>query len=289
MKVKHILLAALGSALGPATVHADSTIVTGREFAYGANIGWTNWKYDPAAPEGAVVGTYNLRGKVYGANVGWIDLGDGDPDDGIFYALTGGDWGVNHDGAGGLSGYAYGANIGWIFFDQSWVRPPRVDLATGAMSGFAYGANVGWISLDGMQTQLDCGPDTDGDDITDAWEYEFLAAAGMAADLGILGTATDADGDGESDYGEFLADTDPFDPLDRLQVRVTDVDFTAETVDLVWGISPRRTYDTYSSPDLTVGSWTLEASDLFIGAWTDSPGPLPAKRFYRVGPRIPLK
>lgn len=287
MNAKCFVLAALASALGLDHSLADSSIATGREFAYGANLGWTNWKYDPATPEGAVVGLYNLQGRLYAANVGWISLGDGAPNNGIQYAQTNGEWGVNHDGTGGLTGFAYGANVGWILFDQNWTRPPRVDLATGAMSGYAYGANVGWISLDGLATTIDCGPDSDNDGIADGWEYEMLAGAGHPADLSILGAASDVDADRRSDHEEFLADSDPFDPASWFQAHVTGVDSVAGTVDLEWPASSRRVYDTFSGDDLV--TWTLRASNLIGSSWTDGPGLLPTRRFYRVGVRIPLK
>ena len=60
------------------TASADSTINATDKNAYGANIGWINFKHDqPVAPEGAVVGEYVCSGYVYSANCGWIDLGDG--------------------------------------------------------------------------------------------------------------------------------------------------------------------------------------------------------------------
>ena len=110
------LLLALASLLN--TASAATTINSANKFAYGANIGWMDWRGDVAS--GAVVGEFVCSGFIYSANVGWIDLGDGTPGNGIRYQnMSAGDFGVNHDGAGTLSGFAYGANIGWIHFTNA--------------------------------------------------------------------------------------------------------------------------------------------------------------------------
>ena len=170
---------------------ADTTIDTVDRFAWGENIGWTNWRYDTGVPgEGAVVGQYFCTGFIYGENVGWIQLGDGAPADGVHYSNTdSADYGVNHDGKGALSGLAWGENIGWITFDESITDPPRIDLATGRLSGYAYGENIGWLDLGGngahfvKTNTIDPGPDTDLDMIADAWELEGAVAAGLGAVL----------------------------------------------------------------------------------------------------------
>src|SRR5688572_2650079 len=62
---------------------AATTINPVNHFAYGANIGWIDWRGDVA--NGAVIGEFVASGHVYGANVGWIHLGDGTPANGIRY------------------------------------------------------------------------------------------------------------------------------------------------------------------------------------------------------------
>ena len=140
------LLARAGFSLQPsALLHAGTTIDSFNRYAYGANIGWMDWRGD--TNNGVVIGAYVCSGYIYSANVGWINLGSGSPTNGIRYQnLSAGDFGVNNDGLGNLSGYAYGANIGWITFEQTYGQP-KVSLLTGQMSGYVWSANCGWISL----------------------------------------------------------------------------------------------------------------------------------------------
>lgn len=288
MNARTLLTALLGSALGMHGALADSTVHTTDRHAYGANIGWTNWKWDTVTPEGASLEPYLMRGSIYAANVGWIDLGDGAPDDGVFYSLVSGDWGVNHDGSGGLSGWAYGANVGWVRFDPALSAPPRVDLGTGALTGYAYSANVGWIGLAGVVTCVDEGTDSDSDAIADAWEYEMLAADGQGADLTVLDVGTDSDGDGVSDVDEYAADTNPFDASESLRVVSVIPNATLGEVELSWATwSPRRVYSVDSSTDLQ--TWSLEMDDLFADTYTAVKGtPLPPMLFFRVDAAVHL-
>lgn len=280
--MKNALCCSALATVAVATGWADSTVDATARHAYGANIGWLDLQYDTAAPEGVVIGSYILRGKIYGANVGWIDTGSGTPSSGMYYAQTGGEWGVNHDGTGRLSGYAYGSNIGWIVFDQSIAEPPRVDLVTGALSGYAYGANVGWISLSGVTGCVDMGEDADGDGIADAWEIEMLTLASKAASLVTMDSTTDSDGDGVSDVDEFESDTNPFDPSDRL--RITSYTRTASTADLGWNGSPRRVYQVETSEDLA--TWNGAGGTLGVTTATVPTGGK-TKLFFRVRSLLP--
>src|SRR5262245_14960355 len=109
------ILVLLGSCTLAATLSAATTINATNQYAYGANIGWMDWRGDVA--NGAVIGEYVCSGFIYAANVGWINLGDGTPANGIRYQNnSASDFGVNHDGSGNLRGYAWGANIGWLTF-----------------------------------------------------------------------------------------------------------------------------------------------------------------------------
>ena len=146
MKTKVFLTAFVSSfiLLHSSFVHAATTVDAVNHYAYGANIGWLDWRGDTA--NGAVVGLQVCSGYIYSANVGWINLGNGTPVNGQTYLNNSAtDFGVNRDAQGNLRGYAYGANIGWINFEATGA--PKMDLLTGNFSGYAYSANCGWISL----------------------------------------------------------------------------------------------------------------------------------------------
>ena len=194
-------------------VQAASTINSTNAYSWGANIGWLNWR--PSAESGVSIGRYICSGYVYGANVGWINLGNGNPANYIQYANNSAtDFGVNftldpnNPGHGLLRGYAYGANIGWINFEAT--GNPYVILSNGQLRGYAYGANIGWINLEDVSyfvstDTIDPGADTDGDGLTDAWEYIYFGNPDMTA-------AQDSDGDGEDNLSEFKSGTNPNDP-----------------------------------------------------------------------------
>ncbi|MEM1083449.1 MAG: hypothetical protein AAGI48_04960 [Verrucomicrobiota bacterium] len=281
MKTPMLILVTV--ALG-AVAQAGSSIDPAARHSYGANIGWLDWQYDTSTPEGVTVSSYLLHGMIYSANVGWINTGAGTPANGRQYVQTAGEWGVNHDGSGGLTGYAYGANIGWISFDDNIAEPPRVDLTTGAMSGYAYSANVGWISLDGLTACIDTGPDTDSDGIADAWEFEMQSLAGHPLDLTEMDGSTDSDGDGDTDLEEYEADTNPFDANDYF--RITSFSRTPVQADLGWNGSSRRVYQVKTSETLT--SWTNVGPVTPLFSATVPTGGK-TKLFFRVESKFPTK
>lgn len=139
----------------------QSNINPALPYAWGENIGWTNFEGDGS--NGAVVNENFLGGYVWNENVGWIFLGDGTPTGtgGTVYTQAAGDTGVNIDPSGNLSGFAWGENIGWVNFTGT-----SVDFGTGQFSGYAWGENVGWINLDsgfGVRTTF-VPPPTDVED-----------------------------------------------------------------------------------------------------------------------------
>src|SRR4051812_44673267 len=120
--MKRLWLVVCGVIASPIAAPAASTMNATNHYAWGANIGWTNWL--PSAADGVVISEYVCSGYIYGANVGWINLGNGSPANHIQYQNNSAtDFGLNYSidptqpGVAILRGYAYGANIGWINFE----------------------------------------------------------------------------------------------------------------------------------------------------------------------------
>ena len=256
MRTKHPLRAAilallLAFSLQPsALLSAATTIDAGYHYAYGANIGWMDWRGDVA--HGAVIGEYVCSGFIYAANVGWINLGSGTPTDGIYYQnLSADDFGVNQDGAGNLRGYAWGANIGWINFEDSGA--PRVDLVTGNLSGCVWSANCGWIGLSNafayVQTDTISPGLLDTNGLPIAWELTYFGQTNIDANA-------DPDHDGASNMQEYLAGTNPLDTADNL--RVTSFGFLpgGGTAAITWSSVPTRLYRVLSTEAIDASaSW----------------------------------
>ena len=262
-----------------------TTIDATNKYAYGANLGWTNWR--PSTAGGVATGEYVCSGSVWAANVGWINFGSGTPANGIRYQNNSAtDFGVNLLADGTLRGFAYGANIGWVNFEAT--GNPRLNFGNGRLSGYAYGANVGWISLDDglgdfvATTAIPPGADTDGDGLTDAWELE------RAGNLATLSATGDADGDGIPNVAEYLADTDPLDPADT-GLRITAFTLSADTtlVSLTWTSRLSRRYHIEWTDDLAGGVWTESAlaeiaPDSNTTTMRDLTEPAATQRFYRL-------
>ena len=282
------------------TARAQSTIdtATNNSSAWGANIGWTNWR--PSATDGVRIGEYVCSGYIYAANVGWINIGNGNAPYGLPYTNDSAtNFGLNFQASGTpgvalLRGLAYGANIGWINFENT--GNAQLDLQTGKLSGYAWSANCGWLNLGSgtiyavKTNQIAPGVDTDLDGIADAFEI---------LNFGNLTTAnatSDFDGDGESDKDEYLEGTDPKNPSDRLRV-VSVAKTTAggqDTASLVFTTNTSRFYRVDTRTDLLIGSWADSPLGTFLpdAAATTSRGvitsPAVNQRFYRVQAVRPL-
>ena len=281
-----LLLATLNLQLS--TGLAATTIDPANRYAYGANLGWVDWRGD--TNNGAVIGEYVCSGLIYSANAGWINLGGGAPTNGIYYQnLSAGDFGVNQDGLGNLRGYAYGANIGWINFENTGAA--RVDLKTGRLNGFAYSANCGWISLSNafafVQTDtIATGADTDGDGIADAWERQKFG------NLTTANTSSNSDGDPATDLQEYLADTNPTDATSYLRITAFSTASNGSTNALTWTSVLTRRYHVHEAVSLVAPVWYDSSLGLISpdGAFTtrnavDTNAPI---RFYRVQAALPL-
>ena len=278
------LLAILGVV---SSARAATTIDAGNKYAYGANVAWVNWAGDGA--HGAVIGAYVCSGYIYSANVGWINLGSGSPANGIQYQNNSAtDFGVNQDGLGNLSGYAYGANIGWIKFETNGA--PRINMITGQMSGYVWSANCGWISLSNafayVQTDTISPGALDTNGLPIAWELTYFGHTGVDPNA-------DPDGDGSSNFQEYLAGTDPNNPSNVLRISGGNFASGGTSVSLTWNSEAARFYYIMKTPSLSSPVWTdsglglvsPSAGSTTTAGFTDATAPA---RFYRVQAVRPL-
>jgi hypothetical protein len=215
-------------------------------FMYGQSIGWINAIHNqPNFPSGLRLRDTHIMGQAWGQSVGWIHFGSGSPSNGRTYSNnTAADIGVNMDGLGNLSGYAYGQSCGWINFGWATANDanrPRLNLDTGDLEGFAYGQSIGWVNLSGIRIFELERPDTDFDGIGDAWELEHFGNL-TTADFG-----TDSDEDGQSDYLEYLAGTDPLNNASRFMANPVKQPGQFE---ITFPSTPTRRYTISSSANL---------------------------------------
>lgn len=269
------------------------------QLLWGANFGWAYWQGDIA--NDAAVNEYICSGHLWSGNFGWIVLGDGTPENGHQYENNSAtDCGVNladftcpSPGVleAELRGFAWGANFGWINFEDS--GDARIDLQTGKLRGYAWAPNLGWINLGETHASLNVefasipdAPDSDMDGIADP--YEML----HAGDLVTMNALTDSDMDGTSDVDEYAADTDPFNPLDKLRIVSVLAAATPGEYDLTFTSRKSRLYQFYGTDDLLPAGW-LETGPLVYpeGATTtttvEDSGSI-ERHFWRVSPRRPL-
>ena len=137
----------------------------------------------------------------------------------------------------------------------------------------------------GTAAGVDPDADADGDGMPDSWEIAYFGSTNAVNG----GAGDDWDGDWESNYAEYLADTNPTNPLSRFHIE----SFTTEPSPAVrFTSSASRVYTLYYCTDLASGAWAN------IPSQTDIPGsggvdtltdPVPAdpQRFYRLGISLP--
>ena len=282
---------------GPAAASAQTTLSTTEPYFYAANAGWVNVR--PSAADGLRIGQFFCDGSAWAANVGWISFGTGAPANGWSYANnTPTDWGVNVEylapGIANLRGQAYGANIGWITFES--LGGARIDLLNGRFAGHAWSANLGWISLGDITVAprtlaFDPGPDTNGNNVPDAWERRWFN------NLFTVGANTDFDKDGETDREEYLAGTNPLTRFQRLDITALSSVVSAGTrqTTITFNSVVDRVYRIETTTDLAVPG--IAWADAGLGIFAPDAGssttrtvsqPNGSKRFYRIVAVLPL-
>lgn len=123
--------------------------------------------------------------------------------------------------------------------------------------------------------------DSDADGIPDSWMLQYFGhATGSADDLSRSGD--DADGDGVSNYDEYLAGTVPTDASSVFRVQLSIA--SSGSVGLKWTAFPARTYRVEYKSSLTDAIWqTVSGATSIVGTngWFIAPSDQTAM-FYRV-------
>jgi len=198
----------IGALLAPALL-ADSNVAIPRQWAWGENIGWTNWRDANGAMQGVeVYRQTHLQGWIWGENVGWINVGAGN----FPYANTNGtNFGVNLTPISAttaqMSGFAWSENTGWINFGPfppaTGVASPTWSYVNHRTNGWAWGENVGWINLNDAIRYICVPPgDMNHDGAVTLADFAILSA-----NFGATGVPTftmgDSDGDGNVTLSDF--------------------------------------------------------------------------------------
>jgi len=120
--------------------------------------------------------------------------------------------------------------------------------------------------------------DSDTDGMPDDWEQQYFNSPTDAS------PTDDSDGDGRTNYAEFVDGTDPLDPNDHLAPTATEFDGT--TVTLTFRSVALKRYVLEYRDDVMSGSWTqignIRAADSNTLTVTDTPGAGVLHRYYRL-------
>ncbi|MEY2485329.1 MAG: hypothetical protein QOH39_977 [Verrucomicrobiota bacterium] len=118
--------------------------------------------------------------------------------------------------------------------------------------------------------------DTDGDGLPDDWEQQYFGSTTAAS------PTVDSDGDGVSNYDEFLAGTNPLNPMDHLAP--TGIVNDGTTVTLTFHTVALKRYQVEYAD--TLGTWMplggIRAADSDTLTVTDTPISGVITRFYRI-------
>jgi len=122
--------------------------------------------------------------------------------------------------------------------------------------------------------------DTDGDGLPDDWEQQYFASTTAA------NANDDSDGDGVSNYGEYVTGTNPTNPGSRLGPAT--VAYDGMTFTVTFNTVPLKRYQVEYSDSLVSGSWynlgNIRAASSNNLTVTDTPGVGVSTRFYRLRP-----
>jgi hypothetical protein len=118
--------------------------------------------------------------------------------------------------------------------------------------------------------------DSDGDGLPDDWEQQYFGSTTAAV------ATADTDGDGVTNYGEFVAGTNPKDANDRLAP--INAVASGSSVTLTFRTVPLKRYYLEYTDDIAGNTWStlgnIRAADSTTLTVSDTPGT--SARFYRL-------
>ncbi|SHK20106.1 protein of unknown function [Rubritalea squalenifaciens DSM 18772] len=159
------------------------------------------------------------------------------------------------------------------------------DTTSGSL-GDNYNVDIDYICYDQTGAYLPIHADTDGDGISDSWEYQYYGDI-LSADA-----SADEDKDDKTTLQEFLANTDPMDNSSRLHPDTFSWDQSGNFSTSVYS-SSIRLYSLYTSTDLGKSDpWTLvdgpkQGNDTFLILQDTTSGNSATQRFYRIEASLP--
>lgn len=229
---------------------------------------------------------------------------------------THGGYSTNNTGGGQADYVPFGRALGWPSGQTNWVdvhgagcqrsdpkTGPPYPYATTIMvtnsinSGLVYtgysfgpqgdairGFNFVRLVRDGNYSSVD----HVGDGIPDGWRRQYFGSSGTTTNAASC-AAGNPDYDGEDNYHEYLADTNPTNALSWFHIQSTSI---AAGFKVFFQSSASRKYTLYYGTNLTSGAWTniLSQTDIPGSGGVDvltDPTPTTAQRFYRIGVALP--
>jgi len=146
-------------------------------------------------------------------------------------------------------------------------------------------ARLGFLSIAGKTVSIyqdAAHPDNNGDGLSDDWQILYFLSANSPNAVPSL----DYDHDGLTNLQEFLAGTDPTDPLSLLTITAFEMNWTAQTFQLIFPSRVAHDYQIQRTADLLNPEWKGFTNAVFgTGSPLPALGPLSTntpKMFYRI-------